>query len=148
MTFQRMQLSRKTNMASISYKWNEESRTIKTKLVLSFGVVLFLSPIIWIRELHVFLKAKGYQHARVTHNEPNTFVRHCCNTGIYITCNTALKLRINFPAGQTCCILHVYSMFFVFTTGTECDPFLIKLNSLPKNSNNSMLVEENIFSWR
>ena len=33
-------------MASISYKGNEESRTIKTKLVLSFGVVLFLSPII------------------------------------------------------------------------------------------------------
>ena len=65
---------------------------------------------------------------------------------IYITSNTALKLRINFPAGQTCCILRVYSKFFVFTTGTECDPFLIKLNSLAKNSNNSMLVEENIFS--
>lgn len=54
--------------------------------------------------------------------------------------------RINFPAGQTCCILHVYSKFFVFTTGTECDPFLRKQNSLPKNSNNSMLVEDNIFS--
>lgn len=46
MTFQRMQLSPKTNMASISYKGNEESRTIKRELVLSFGVVLFLSPII------------------------------------------------------------------------------------------------------
>ena len=33
-------------MASILQKGNEEPRMIKRKLVLSFGVVLFLSPIV------------------------------------------------------------------------------------------------------
>lgn len=41
MTFQTMESNRKTNMASILHKGNEEPRTIKRKLVLSFGVILF-----------------------------------------------------------------------------------------------------------
>ena len=69
MTFQKMTSNRKTNMASVLHKGNEDSRTIKRKLVLSFWRCFIFVANRLKRNVWVFLKAKGYQPARVTHYE-------------------------------------------------------------------------------
>lgn len=81
-------------MASILHKGNQQSRTIKRKLVLSFWrcfifVANRLKRTAWV----FFLKAKGYQHARVVHSKLQC--HWSCPmleySGIYITYNTVLK---------------------------------------------------------
>ena len=93
MTFQKMKLNRKTNMASVLHKGNQQPRTIKRKLVLSFRRCFIFVTNLLKRTAWIFLKAKGYQYARVLHSELQCL--WSCPmleySGIYITYNTVLK---------------------------------------------------------